>query len=56
MFCSQKLFKEEKMSKCITLLNIYFFINEQIELFEYTFLRNKAKGWHMKCWKQRMRE
>lgn len=42
MFCSQKLFKEQ-MNKCITLLNIYFFINEQIELFEYTFLRNKAR-------------
>lgn len=41
MFCSQKLFKGE-MKKSITLLNIYFFIKEQIELFGYTFLRNEV--------------
>lgn len=51
------------MNKCITLLNIYFFINEQIELFEYTFLRNKAreasKGelqMKREFWMKRMRE
>lgn len=42
MFCSQKQFKEEEDEK--TLLYIYFFINEQRKLFEYTFLRNKLNA------------
>lgn len=49
MFCSQKQFKEEEDEKK-TLLYIYFFINEQRKLFEYTFLRNKLnaskQGWN----------
>lgn len=42
MFCSQKLFKKKEM-KCIT-FTIYIFINEQIKLFEYTFLQNKVNA------------